>query len=214
MEPLLTGAMAAVRKESAQILKKESAGFIEAVYGEPAKALGGLWADKLNARRHANLIKITVAAKRKLAEAGVSPAEVPLSIIHPALEAASLQEDPHLQEIWANLLANAAHPAQRAEVSAAFPLILKELGGRDVKWLEALYTDTLKRQARESSIEYSWDQLLDIYSAAGLAVYAGRPSLTTMQDYDENRTLIEADKRNFGFMMDLLRRNCILIESK
>jgi hypothetical protein len=38
---------------------------------------------KINARRHTNLVKITVEAKRHLDAAGVSPREVPLKIIHP-----------------------------------------------------------------------------------------------------------------------------------
>src|SRR5258708_32946363 len=106
MEPVTTAAITAVTKESAQALEKEARGFIGTILGEPAKALGGLLGDKVNKRRHGNLIKIVVQAKRKLAEAGVSPKEVPLKIIHPLLEAASLEEDETMQAMWANLLAN------------------------------------------------------------------------------------------------------------
>src|ERR1035437_7037577 len=133
MDPVTNAVVHAATAESAAALKKESDGFLKAVYGEPAKAFGGLIADKLNRRRHANLIKITVEAKRKLAEAGVSPKEVPLSIIHPALEAASLEENPDMQKTWENLLANATDPRSPNSIPAVFPAMLKELSHREVK---------------------------------------------------------------------------------
>jgi hypothetical protein len=139
MDPVTNAVAQSVAAESARALKKESEGFLRAVCGEPAKALGGLIADKINKRRHANLIKICVEAKRALADAGVSPKEVPLNVIHPALEAASLEEEPDLQGLWANLLANAADPRQANPVAPSFPHLLKELGVREVKFLDELY---------------------------------------------------------------------------
>jgi hypothetical protein len=97
MESVTSVAVKGLTKEAGEALKKEADGFLKAVYGEPARALGGFFADKINKRRHANLIRITVEAKRKLAAAGVSPKEVPLTIIHPMLEAASLEEDADMQ---------------------------------------------------------------------------------------------------------------------
>ena len=85
MDPVTNAVVHSVASESARVLKKESDGFLKAVLGEPAKALGGLIADKINKRRHANLIKICVEAKRALADAGVLPKEVPLmSSIQPS----------------------------------------------------------------------------------------------------------------------------------
>ena len=49
-------------------------------------------------------------AYRLFAELGVPPRAVPLKIIHPLLEACSLEEDEDLQSILANLLAGAANP--------------------------------------------------------------------------------------------------------
>ena len=131
MDPLVGKALAKAGIEAADLLKKESESFLTAALGEPAKAFGGLVADRINARRHANLIKITVAAKHKLDAAGVSPKEVPLKIIHPMIEAASLEENPDLQTIWANLLANAADPRQEHPVHPSFILMAKELTPRE-----------------------------------------------------------------------------------
>ena len=157
MDPITTSVIKAATGAAAAELKKESDGFLKAVFGQPARALGGLLTDRINKRRHGNLIGITVEAKRRLAEAGVSPREVPLSIIHPALETASLEEEAGLQTVWANLLANAADPRQEGKVLPSFPAILKELTSRDVKFLDMLYETTLEKFASSAeSVGGGW----------------------------------------------------------
>src|SRR5438067_914766 len=134
MNPLATKTAMAL----AETGKEEAKGFLKTVLRAPGEALGGLLADAINERRHANLIKIAGRAQERLSSASVSAKEVPLSIIHPAIEAASLEEDPDLQEIWANLLANAADPRAEQPMPPSFPTILRELSARDVKFLNAM----------------------------------------------------------------------------
>jgi hypothetical protein len=80
----------------------------------------------INKRLHRNLITVAIEAKQKLSEAGVSAKEVPLSIIHLLLQAASVEEEPKLQTLWANLLANAADPRGHG-INKSFVGTLKEL---------------------------------------------------------------------------------------
>lgn len=94
MDPLTT----TLGKGAGKVVRKEAESFLTAALGEPAKALGGLLADKINARRYKNLIPITAEAHRRLADAGLTERQVPLKIIHPALEYASLEEDHDLGE--------------------------------------------------------------------------------------------------------------------
>jgi hypothetical protein len=101
--------------------KKEAERFLATVLGEPAKSLGSLVALPLKKRLHRNLIKAAVEAKQLLANAGLSPQEVPLNIIHPAIQA------------------NAADPRQLNPVHLSFPVILKELTGSEVRFLDAVY---------------------------------------------------------------------------
>ena len=216
MDPVTTAVARTVTTESAAALKRESEGFLKAVLGEPAKALGGLLADKVNSRRHANLIKITVEAKRKLTDAGISPKEVPLKIIHPMLEAASLEEAPDLQSTWANLLANAADPRQTNSVFPSFPTMLKELGHREVCFLNSFYDEIsgsdLPHGTRLADREVSKERLLGVYSDAGLSRFP-RLATTTMKDWKDNPKDITADLTEFETMVDLLRRNGIIHEA-
>jgi hypothetical protein len=69
---------------------------------------------------------------------GEKPREIPLNILHPALEAASLQEDTDLQEVWANFLANAGDPRQVTRVEPSFVAMLRNLSSREVRFLESL----------------------------------------------------------------------------
>ena len=197
-------------------VKNAGESFLSAVLDEPKRAIGGLLADKINSRRHRNLIVIAAQAKRNLAEAGVSPKEVPLSIIHPALEAASLEEDTNLQTVWANLLANVADPRQTNKVLPSFPIILKELTGRDVKFLDALYTITIKTIKRQKpfppkidKIKFREIELKDVYAKAGLSRQP-RFHTRSMADWQKHAEELEADLNEFCLTLETVQRQEIL----
>jgi hypothetical protein len=61
--------------------------FLKNVYKDPSEALGGLFADKINLRRFKNLAHAVFEAKQLLRELGLTEKEVPLTVIHPLLEA-------------------------------------------------------------------------------------------------------------------------------
>jgi hypothetical protein len=217
MDVLTTAAIGILGKETADVLKKQSESFLAAALGEPAKAFGGLLSDKINARRHKNLIAITVEAHKRLARAGVKAKEVPLTIIHPALESASLEEDQSLQGIWANLLANAADPRQVKSVLPSFPTILRELISRDVRFLDALYThasEQLRRQGRNShvtEIEYAYDELLKIYAQAGLSRQRKLAHIT-VKDWDDHKEDLKADMSEFNLTLATAIRHRVMTE--
>ncbi|HWE48899.1 MAG TPA: Abi-alpha family protein [Bryobacteraceae bacterium] len=136
----MAGALAIkATKEISEVAKDQAERFLSNVLGEPATALGGLFVDKINIRRFRNLVNTVVEAKRLLAERGLTEKDVPLNIIHPALEAASLAEDHDLRTLWANLLANAADPRNSRQIEAAFVGVFKELSSRDGKFLGRLF---------------------------------------------------------------------------
>lgn len=150
MNPLVTGALCSV----GEVAKKEGESFLSTALGEPAKAVGALLTVKVNKRLFANVLAAAVEAKKMLADAGISPKEVPLSIIHPALQAAAVEEEPSLQKTWASLLANAADPRHENPVSAAFIPILKEMTPASVKFLDALFLANPEDYAKvNSSVE-------------------------------------------------------------
>ncbi len=204
MDPVTSLAVKAVDNLS-EAATKQAEGFLTTVLLAPLEAFGGLLADKINARRHANLIIITLGATERLKNAGVSPRAVPLSIIHPAIEAASLEEEPSLQETWANMLANAANPREPNIVLPSFPVILKELTAGHVKFLDALFMETQEKLKSRlhpywpKTVAYTFDDLQSLYKDAGLAAAPGSG--------DEAK---EANRRSLSLCMDVLMRHQLL----
>lgn len=87
-------------------------------------------------------IQIWIAQKARiyLEERGIEPNAVPLKILVPLLDAASLEDDDDedMQARWAALLANAAAGENGAYVSPAFPRILAELTPPEAALLQSL----------------------------------------------------------------------------
>lgn len=217
MDALTTAVTSKLGAGTSEALQRQSELFLSAALGEPAKALGGLLSDKINARRHKNLITITIEAQKRLAAAGVTAKEVPLTIIHPALESASFEQDQDLQAMWANLLANAADPRQIKSVLPSFPTILKELTSRDAKFLDALYTDAsaqLKRPGRSShitDIRYAFRNLLKIYAQAGLSRQASLIDVS-VKDSNDHKDDLKADMEEFNLTLATAVRHRIIAE--
>jgi hypothetical protein len=133
-----------------------------------------------------------------------------------------------MQTTWANLLANAADPRSGSLVSPSFPIILKELSSREVRFLDALYETCLTRAKGEpprepESVTYEKASLSDIYARAGLSRDVHLASNYTEQlgrDEEEARTEqkyylahqaeLDADVRDFDFVMDVIMRHQLL----
>lgn len=84
--------------------------------------------DKVRAARVRNLDKINQKRQRKLEDRGVTdPLQPPEDIAIPALEAAQGETRDEMQELWAQLLANAMDPARASNVRPEFIEILRQL---------------------------------------------------------------------------------------
>jgi len=127
---------------SKTLQKAES--LLKVVLGPPAEEFGQLWKDRVSARRFRNLVTIAVEAKEQLSRARLSPKEVPLKIIHPLLEVASLEEDTDLQKQWASLLANASAGGSCSQVLPCFVDILRQLTPTEARFLDKAYNETMQ----------------------------------------------------------------------
>jgi len=191
------------RKEGGVCKKKDAESLIKIMLGEPAKALGSLMAVPLTKRLHRNLITAAIEAKKRLAEAGVSPKEVPLSIIHPALQGAALEENPELQAAWANLIANAADPRYEDKVLPSFVVMLKELSPQGAVLLKILYEDASKRRPKRmvEGTRYSLLQIQTLFDKAQRARQTSPPGLK------QGGAAVITE---VSIMIGVLKRMCIL----
>lgn len=105
---------------------------LDAPLGEAGEYLRQVIADRRAARRHTLLAKVG----EKIHEVGFEPRSVPDTVIIPLLEAATLEDEPTLQDMWANLLANAADPRKCVIVTGQYVSILRELSASDASFFK------------------------------------------------------------------------------
>jgi hypothetical protein len=101
---------------------------------------GGIAEDNMKLRRLENRLKLYDKAEKLLRERGLDgpTREVPVKFALPLVAYATLEEDEELQDIWAQMLANAADGSSRVELRTAYIDILKDLTAFDVKNLSQL----------------------------------------------------------------------------
>lgn len=116
---------------------------VKALFGPAFAEAGLMLKDCVQHYRFRRQLRLFQRTQEVLANADIEPGSVPLRILIPIIENASNEEDDTLQDIWANLLANAANPERSGNVRPTFPAILKELTAQDVQFLDALFRNTL-----------------------------------------------------------------------
>jgi Abortive infection alpha len=149
---------------------------IVSIFGPAAKEAGLMLKDQVRVFRASRQLQLYKRAAEILKEANISPQQVPLKLLYPIIENASIEESDELQDRWANLLARAADPKDASNISVAFPEMLRELTPRYVKFLDALYDDAHEKVTRgykTGMIQVSFGSvgLLYLFSDAGLARY-------------------------------------------
>src|SRR6266478_3162761 len=81
---------------------------IKAILGPAADELGQRFGDRVRLYRYGRSLEMLKKAEKMATEAGFTPKAVPIKLLFPLLEGASLEEDEDLHIMWAALLANAA----------------------------------------------------------------------------------------------------------
>ena len=124
---------------------REFGGFISRFISGPLEQGIGIFEDKLKYMRWERQVAIMDKVNRKMAERGLDgPTQtVPLKITIPLLQAASMEDEDDLQELWANLLVNAADKESEIEPRHAYISLLKDLTNFDAQILEKLYSNSI-----------------------------------------------------------------------
>jgi hypothetical protein len=192
------------------------ADLIDKLFGEPLGELGGMVKDNLAARRHIRRIGLIKKVQSAIEEAGFEPKRISDNIWVPAIQEATLQDDETLQEIWANLLANAADPQRKNPTSVSFVSMLKELTSREVKFLNALF-ESIEGTGNKKPLGvysdkggYTECQLLSVYGKTGLLRCPELASLPFKTNKEECADRIEADMYDFHQTIGVLVRNGIM----
>jgi hypothetical protein len=188
---------------------------IEKVAGPAADEIGLTLQDSIKVYRAKRQYRLLEKMNEFIREAGYEPDHIPLKILLPSLDYASVEDNEELHTAWAALLANACDPRQGKVVEPSFPIILRELSPRDAKFLAALCGRGIREQGRWGrsviEVEFSEDRLREAYAQAGLSRQP-RLSELTGKDWKENEAELRADLREFALSLDTLRRHALVIQ--
>lgn len=112
----------------------------------PLDQLSGIAEDKFKFMRWERQVRLMERAEAVLVARGMTAAtrSVPLNIAVPILQAGSLEESNELQDIWANMLVNAADESVDVQFRRAFISIAEDLTYLDKQVLECVYSTSLK----------------------------------------------------------------------
>jgi hypothetical protein len=128
--------------------------------------------DEVRLYRFGRQLELLRKAEKMVEDAGFTPKAVPIKLLFPLLEGASLEEDESLHDMWAALLANAASP-DCEKVRPGFIATLKQMARDEAVLLNAVYESANgKREAlpvnrKIEGVFFLGDEIADIAKASG-----------------------------------------------
>lgn len=117
-------------------------GFISRYVAGPIEQGMGIFEDKLKYMRWERQVRLMQRAEQLLLEAGLTrpTRAIPLKLAVPLLEAASLEDDDYLQDLWARLLVNAANGGSHVSLQRAYIAVLEQLTPLEAVILQKIYS--------------------------------------------------------------------------
>jgi hypothetical protein len=131
--------------------------FLNRLLGPAVDETGQLLADKVRYRRFRNQVRIAEGAQRLVEAAGLSPVPVPLQILVPLVEKASLEEDPTVQEMWSTLLANAATAKARHGLHRLCVEVLAGISPKEALILRHVYAQYQQKRPELLTKVHNWN---------------------------------------------------------
>lgn len=134
-------------KSGVEAVLKPFADLLDKIAGPAADEIGLTVRDTVRVFRIKRQVRLFQRVKEILDKAGIQPQKVPLKILFPILENASIEEDDQLQDCWAALLAN---NASGRYIEVIFPEILHQLSAADAILLQMCFHETFNHYNRMS----------------------------------------------------------------
>lgn len=118
-------------------------GFIAKYTAGSLESAMGIFEDKLKFMRWERQIRLIDRADEMLKKRGLNKPirAIPLKLAIPLFEAASLEEDDYLQDLWINLLVNAVDEERGIDIQRSYIDILERLTPMEAKIMKKIYLD-------------------------------------------------------------------------
>jgi hypothetical protein len=109
------------------------------IAGPAAEELGLTLRDRVRIFRFERQVRLLGQFKSICETAGIEPKAVKIPLLFDILDRATLEEDNDLQDLWANLLANAADPRELMRIRTTFPEILRHISKEEAIYLKEMF---------------------------------------------------------------------------
>jgi hypothetical protein len=119
---------------------------LQKVAGPAAEEVGLTLKDAVHVYRVRRAYRLAEKFATFCSRTRVQPRQVPLRILLPVLDAASVEDDETLHTMWANILAAAATPGAKPKPYPAFIETLKQLSREEAVFFNAVYDDLDRRR--------------------------------------------------------------------
>jgi len=117
--------------------------YLDLIVKEPASAVGGVLADRVNYWRWKNKITLLLKAKKFLEDKGIEPKQLLPSTVVPLIDAAADVDDPLLSDMFAGLLASHVATSNPNEVHPSYTKILEQLSPLDAVLINEVHASVL-----------------------------------------------------------------------
>lgn len=135
---------------------------VERYFGPISNDIIGIFHDKIRYRRMTQALKLMEKARNKMHEKGIeSVAPVSLKFALPFFEAASLEENEEIQEMWASLLVNAIDPNYEGTIGRTFVTILQDFEPLDAIIFQEIARDVISNAREWQRSEISKNVLVE-----------------------------------------------------
>jgi hypothetical protein len=126
-------------KGAIEALYKPLESIVKTLAGPAAEEIGLSFRDSVQVWRLQRQFRLFDRVKQVCQNAGIQPKQVKLSFLFDVIGRATLEEDNDLQDLWANLLANAADRRELVRVRTTFPEILRHISKEEAIYLEEMF---------------------------------------------------------------------------
>lgn len=133
--------MESLENEAIKVAAKQAVEYMNQITKSPIGQLGEIFGDNVRIWRYKRAIKHLLDVKAYHKKVGIQVKQIPLKVLLPLLENASLEEDENLQEKWTALLANAIDFENNLELHNIFVELLRQLSPVEVKVLDYMFDE-------------------------------------------------------------------------
>lgn len=164
---------------------------VKAMLGPATAEIAERFRDDVRLYRYRRQLDCLKKAEKMATDAGFTPKAVPIKILFPLLEGASVEEDEDLHTMWAALLANTASPTKGEMVRPGFIAILKQMAPDEVVLLKGIVELTDGHRSFLRSFKAASKQDLDRAIAQDIITRTSELRVLIMRT-EEDRTAAES----------------------